>query len=196
MISSWTPCSAHLDDLLKRLLINLNCRHSLLHIPQNHVQMLVISLHSASAAREWQGGLEAGCRSRLDAMQIRRREGAEGSAEEDTRWAMPAAWSGRQAGAKIPRCTLAGMHACRQASCEECSRRGGACTASATCCRATAGGGTGCATFCQTTQAAALAVHPAATASAAACCHLGTPPTRRGLTCSLPRSSRSPLSFT
>lgn len=38
----------HLDDLLKRLLVNLYRRHRLLNIAQNHVQVLVVGLQNVS----------------------------------------------------------------------------------------------------------------------------------------------------
>lgn len=35
---------SHLDDLLVRLIINLDCRDGLFHLPQDHVQVLIICL--------------------------------------------------------------------------------------------------------------------------------------------------------
>ena len=61
--------SSHLNDLLVRLVVNLHGGDHLLYIPQNHVQVLIVSLFErAMSEREWKGvegkGTGAGSRQR------------------------------------------------------------------------------------------------------------------------------------
>ena len=55
-----TPSSpSHPDNLLKSLLVNVHARHGLLHVPQNHVEVLVVRLQC-----EERGACEAKGRSK------------------------------------------------------------------------------------------------------------------------------------
>lgn len=54
------PPSTDLDNLLKRLLVDLHARHALLHVPQDHVEVLVVRLHSGGGGGEKRAAEETG----------------------------------------------------------------------------------------------------------------------------------------